>query len=322
MDALKIDTQRDFVTRQYANLVANGLTEESARGRLREVLGDAALDFIGNVDADAGAKNTPSDDIADRLYKATSELGGNVANTQAAWIQSLAEARLFALDWWRPARTFLLYIVFLLGVAVVIALIYAVFVLPSFSHLDTSMGMGGRGAAEWIRRNGELRLFAPLLVMALMLALLATLWWRMRQRIARLEPLGQSRFAWLHGRSDAAYRELLRLEYASILKAGNVADDAVMEPASRLAGPPSRPAPATGGNALDEQLQQAERLGTFSAELDWQRRLHWSTTQAQLELSRDRLILFARVVFYILIGIMVTVLYLPIFTVASMVGVH
>ena len=54
----------------------------------------------------------------------------------------------------------------------------------------------------------------------------------------------------------------------------------------------------------------------------WQRRLQWSTTQSQLELSRDRLNLFARVLFYILIGIMVTVLYIPIFSVASMVGVH
>ena len=56
--------------------------------------------------------------------------------------------------------------------------------------------------------------------------------------------------------------------------------------------------------------------------LEWQRRLHWSRAQAQLELSRDRLTLFSRVVFYILIGIMVTVLYIPIFTVASMFGVH
>ena len=57
-------------------------------------------------------------------------------------------------------------------------------------------------------------------------------------------------------------------------------------------------------------------------ELEWQRRLHWTTAQAQLESSRDRLILASRVLFYILVGVMVTVLYVPIFSVASMVGVH
>jgi hypothetical protein len=43
--------------------------------------------------------------------------------------------------------------------------------------------------------------------------------------------------------------------------------------------------------------------------------------QSQLELSRDRLILFSRVVFYLLIGYMVTVLYLPVFSLASTIGV-
>jgi hypothetical protein len=41
-----------------------------------------------------------------------------------------------------------------------------------------------------------------------------------------------------------------------------------------------------------------------------------------LDRSRDRSILFSRVLFYVLIGIMVTVLYLPIFSIASTFGVH
>lgn len=320
MDALKIDTQQDFVARQYANLVASGMNEESARARLHDVLGDDALRSIGSDGRGGDADYPDTANTAARLADTAKQLGGSVANTQAAMIQSLAEARLFALDWWRPARTFLLYILFLLGFALVIAIIYAVFVLPAFSHLDATMGMAGRGAAEWITRKGELRLFAPLIVMAVLLALLAMVWWRMRRSIAQLEPFATSRFAWLHGRSGTAYRALLCLEYASILKAGGVADAAVMDPALRLAGWPSGQAFASGGSLLGDNLQQAERLGTFEAELDWQRRLHWSTTQSQLELARDRLILAARVLFYILIGIMVTVLYIPIFSIASTFG--
>jgi hypothetical protein len=322
MDALKLDDPRDFVTRQYANLIANGLNEESARTRLREVLGAAAVEFLGGNGTDPGTTHPGDAGVVHRLIDAARLLGGSAAAAQAALIHSFAEARLFALDWWRPVRTFLLYILFLLALAVVIAMIYAIFVLPAFSHLDQTMGVRG-GAASWITAKGAFRLFAPLVVMAIAFAFLATLWFRMRQRMARLEPLaGQSRFGWLYGRSGTAFQVLRCLEFAAALKAAGVADASVLEPALQVAGSHAQETLHAGWNGLGEKLGQAERLGTFGAELEWQRRLHWSTTQAQLELSRDRLILFSRVLFYILIGIMVTVLYIPIFSVASMFGVH
>ncbi|HZX72322.1 MAG TPA: hypothetical protein VFE77_16065 [Rhodanobacter sp.] len=317
---MKLDDTRDFVTRQYAHLVANGLNEASARARLQEVLGAAAVEFLGGTDADATRAGGAG--VADRLIEAARRLGGSTADVQAALIHSLGEARLFALDWWRPVRTFLLYILFLLGFAVLIAIIYTIFVLPAFSQLDQTLGVRG-GAAGWITANGAIRLFAPLLVMAILLAILAAVWFRMRQHMARLEPLvGQPRFGWLHGGSATAFEMLRCLEFAAALKAAGVADVAVLEPALHVAGWRAGEPLQAGGNPLGEKLTQAERLGTFGAELEWQRRLHWSTTQAQLELSRDRLILFSRVLFYILIGIMVSVLYIPIFSVASMVGVH
>lgn len=322
MDELKLDDQRDFVTRQYANLVAAGLNEDAARARLREVLGATAVEFLGSNDPDADARHPADAGVATPLVAAARRLGGSAADAQAAVIHSLGEARLFALDWWRPVRTFLLYILFLLGLAVVIASIYAAFVLPAFSSLDQTMGVRG-GAAGWITARGAIRLFAPPVVMAIVFAILAALWFPMRLRISRLEPLaGAPRFGWLYGKSGPAFQVLRCLEFAAALKAAGVADAQVLEPAMRVAGWPAAQALEAGGSRLGEKLGQAERLGTFAAELDWQRRLHWSTTQAQLDLSRDRLILFARVLFYILIGIMVTVLYLPIFSVASMIGAH
>lgn len=322
MDALKFDSQRDFVTRQYANLVADGLNEATARARLQDVLGQAALDVLGGGSTQ-GAEGIPADaDIAARVADAAQRLGASTAEAQAALIHSLGEARLFALDWWRPIRTFLLYILFLLALAVVVAIIYAIGVLPAFGRLDAGMGVE-HGAAAWILHDGALRLFAPLAVMAIVLALLASRWWRMRQRMARLAPLPDAdRFRWWHGQAGEAYRVLACLEYAAVLKAAGASDGAVLEPALEIVGWPAGKPLARNGTRLGEQLEQAQRLGTFAAELEWQRRLAWSTAQAQLELSRDRLMLFARVVFYILIGIMVTVLYLPIFSMASMFGVH
>lgn len=319
MVALNMDDQRDFITRQYANLVASGLTAQDARARLEQVLGKAAVEYLdGRADETGAAERvTPS-----RLIDAAKALGGSTADTHAALLHSLAEAHLFALDWWRPIRTFLLYILFLLGLAVFVAVIYTVWVLPAFSHLDQTLAMRD-GAASWILANGAIRLFAPLIVMAILFVLLATMWFRVRLRIAKLVPLsGPSRISSLQARGGTAYQALLCLEYASVLKAGGVADAAVLEPALRLAQWPSEKPLQCRGSRLGEALEQAERLGTFAAELDWQRRLYWCHAQSQLELARDRLILFSRVLFYILIGTMVTVLYIPIFSVASMFGGH
>lgn len=308
MDGSKLDAQRDFVTRQYAQLVARGMDEVSARQRLREVLGAAAVDWLGNEPSDAAAA---SPDGGRRVVEIARQLGGDAARAQAELIQAFAQARLLALDWWRPVRSFLLYALFLLALAAVIATIYLLFVLPAFSHLGRTIGAGD-GAAGWISAHGAIRLLAPLVLMTLAFALLAARWFRAYRRMARFEPPDGA----------VAFQVLRCLEFAAAINASGVADVAVLGPALQAAGWPAGQPLEAAGEDVGERLDQAGRLGTFAAELDWQRRVHWSTTQAQLELSRDRLILFARVLFYILIGSMVTMLYLPIFSVASMMGVQ
>ncbi len=313
-----MDADRDFVARQYANLVAQGMDAAAARARVGDVLGAAAVD---RLDGEADEHPPETSDTARRLTQAAAGIGASAPDTQAACIRSLAEARLLALDWWRPIRTFLLYIVSLLALAIAVSVLFATRVLVSFQQFDRSIGV--HGAAEWILAHGGLRLFGPLVLMAIALASLAWLWFQMRRRLARLQPFaGGTRLARLYGRAGVGHRIFLCLEYASILREGGAPDDAVMEPAQRLAGWPEGTPLGTRTDRLGERLEQAGRLGTFAEELEWQRRLHWSTVQSQLEMSRDRLILFSRVVFYLLIGYLVTVLYLPIFSMASVFGAH
>jgi hypothetical protein len=315
------DDRREFVARQYASLLASGVSEEMARTRLREVLGDAVLGFLGHKQSGNRNARAEDEDVAVRLADTAAELGGSAADARAAFVQSIAEARLFAVDWWRPVRTFLLYISFLLALATIVAAFFAGWVLPVYRRFDGAMGTDG-GAAGWILSDGAIRLFGPLVLIALLVAALAFLWYRMARCMARLQPFaGLARFPWLYGRSGIGYHALLCLEYAATLRTSGVPDDSVLAPALRLAGWPSGKPFGSREGPLGERLQQAERLGTFADELDWQRRLHWSSVQSQLELSRDRLILFSRVVFYLLIGYMVTVLYLPVFSLASTIGV-
>jgi len=248
-----------------------------------------------------------------RLLDRVRQLGGDTARAQAALIQAGDQARLLALDWWRPIRSFLLYVLFLVALAAVIATIYLLLVLPAFSQLGQTIGAGaGLGA------RSVLRVLAPVVLMATGLASLAARWRRDYRRMARFEPLASAQ-----SNPGADPLQVLRcVEFATAILASGVAESAVLPAALDVAGWPSGQPLVAFGETLGERLAQAERLGTLAAELDWQQRVRWSAVQARLDLSRDRLMLAARVLFYILIGSMVTVLYLPIFSVASMIGVH
>jgi hypothetical protein len=307
---------RDFAARQYASLISGGYDEQTARARLGEVLGEDAFHLFERGDSGATTRSTC---VAETLVDTAVKAGGNPVSVCAAFVRSAGEARLFALDWWRPVRTFLLYIVFLFAFAVGIVAYFLTKVLPVFWQFSRGVGLHNGGAAGWIMSNGGLRLIMPLFIMAMLLLVLATVLYWMRLRIAGLKPLGgMARWPWLYGRSGSAYCVLLYLEYVSVLHQGGVPGSTALTAALRLIHWPAGKIFRDGRAPIGEQLEQAVRLDTFVDELDWQRRLIWSRAQAQLELSRDRLILFSRVVFYALIGYLVTVLYLPIFTIATM----
>lgn len=312
------NAEQDFAARQYASLIAGGHDEQTARARLVEVVGVDTVDLLERGDS-AGAERPVR--AVDILVNAAAEAGGNPGGVRAAFVRSVGEARLFALDWWRPVRTFLLYIVFLLAFAVGISAYFLTTVLPVFGQFSESVGIHNGGAAGWIMANGGLRLIVPLLIMAVLLVVLATVLYWVRLCIGRLEPLGgMVRWPWPYGRHGSEYRALLYLEYTGILHQGDMSGSAALVAAMRLIHWPVEKGFRVGRTPIGKQLEQAIRLGTFTDELDWQRRLAWSRAQTQLELSRDRLILFLRVVFYALIGYLVTVLYLPVFSIATMFG--
>lgn len=314
MDDPKLGGAGEFVARQYAHLVARGLDDASARLRLREVMGDAATAALDGSPSAALAGDDHGS-TSRRVLERVRQLGGDSARAQAVLIQARDQARLLALDWWRPVRSFLLYVLFLVALAAVIATIYLLLVLPAFSQLGQTIGSGDDAG---LGVSSGLRVLAPVLLMAAWLASLTARWRRDYRRMARFEPL-----AGATSRPGTDAMQVLRcVEFAMAIQASGVAESAVLPAALDVAGWPSGQPLVAFGEALGERLTQAGRLGTLDAELDWQRRVQWSAAQARLDLSRDRLMLAARVLFYILIGSMVTVLYLPIFSVASMIGVH
>lgn len=318
MKKRRIEESREFVARQFASLMAGGHDEQAAHSRIEQVLGADAVRMLEGEEPESPGRVTAA---ARKLAKAADELGADKASVQAGLVQSLGEARLMALDWWRPVRTFLLYLLLLLAIAVGLVAFYLRDLLPKFVSFSEMMRVQSGGAAGWIMSGHGWKLIGPLVLAALLMGLFFAVMWSIRFRLAGLLPLrGTARLPWLYGKSGSSYRDLLRLEYTAILsQAGAPMSDAVIK-GPGLVDWPGRERP--GGRSPDDSwgLEQAVELGTAADELEWQRRIVWSQAQTRLELSRDRFILFSRVLFYMLIGYLVIMLYMPIFTLAMSVG--
>lgn len=319
-DSRHTDTTAQFAARQYAHLIDSGCDAHAARERLSQVLGEGALDVT--TAADAEPTSTPARS-ADLLVRQAHDLGGDGASARAALATVRGNMHLFALDWWRPIRSFVLYALVLLAMAVALAIFFMVEVLPNFARMDQMTGVGHNGAASQIMAIGGLRLFLPLVLTALLLALFVLIMVAVRRAMSAVRPLpGASKWPWLYGRSGHAHALMLRLDRIWVLLRARVPLQN-MPDACRLIGKDMAPGRHRQRfDAISGQLQQAAELGTFDSELDWQRRQALSHLQTRWELSRDRLILLARILFYLIIGYLIAVLYLPIFTLAMHVGPH
>lgn len=311
--------ESDFIVRQYGNLAALGLDDGAIRSRLAEVLGERAL---ASLDAKTARPGETRPRGSDDLAAAVAAAGGDAATGRVAFASACDEARVLALAWWRPVRAFLLYAIFLLAAGALLAAFFFEHVLPVFARFSASMGAPFGGTAGWLMAVGGLRLFGPLALLALLIALFGAGLYVIRRRVAALRPLpGLVRWPWLYGRSGASYRVLLVLEYAAVFSRAGVARDKSLKEALRLARWPAAKEFAVRRRPLGDWLSNAANLGTWEAEIDWQREFAWGQMQTHFELTRDRFVFFARIVFYALIGYLVLLLYLPIFSLAQMMGI-
>jgi hypothetical protein len=309
----------DFATRQYAVLIAGGLDDNEAKTLLAAVLGEEHVDPSTATATPAPGRAAAE---ADAMAAIARERGGNAFAARAAMAAAIAEARLFALDWWRPMRSFILYAALLLVLAVALVAFFMSYVLPAFSTLDATMGVAAHGASAWLMSRGGLRMLVPLACAAVLLVLFVLASLAARRAMEDLRPLpGAARMPWLYGASGKSYAVVRRLEQGNALSAAGIPIPNLPDALQKLrAGDPAR---GLGGRwmAISARLDQAAQLGTLDAELAWQKRQAWSHLQTCCELARDRLILATRVAFYILIGYLIAALYMPIFTIASYVGV-
>ncbi|HET7570382.1 MAG TPA: hypothetical protein VFK96_07330 [Gammaproteobacteria bacterium] len=311
------EDERDFIVRQYRSLIETGISDQQARLRIDEVLGEgvaASLDAVGIAESPGTHR------LDDAVAAAAEAAKGSAATARVAFAGAREQARVIALDWWRPVRPFLGYITVLLAIAVWLIIEFMTYVLPSYEAMNASLGVG-QGTAGWVMEAGGARLFGPLVLIGLTTSFVGVALYVMRLRLSALRAFPfQHRLPWLFGRSGATYRLVLALEYAAALQAAGVdATRSLLEALKLINWPWAKPLERRG-EPLGKKLETAAALGTFAAEIAWQHELQWTRLQVELDLKRDRLILAARILAYAFIGYLVAVLYLPVFSIALGIG--
>jgi type II secretory pathway component PulF len=209
---------------------------------------------------------------------------------------------------------FLSYLMAVLTVLIVVSLLYGALVLPQFSSLY--QGFGRELPALTALVFGPWGLILVATVLALLVVAFAMSWciFRLRNRCRHLEPLPEiyERVP-IFGAVAAAFNRWLWVAYGSILQAGGV-DPSLAVQAATARIPRSKSLPQT---RLLAELGSAERLGRLSDEIQHQRLATMDTFSSELYRTKRKTRIALTVFVYSLVAILVSAMYLPIFSLGS-----
>lgn len=215
------------------------------------------------------------------------------------------------------------YLCLVLAILALISAFYAVIVMPNFASLYEGFGRGLPGLTSLMFGSGRFVVLLVILILGAPVVLALMFVMQLRRRLRRLEPVSASRRRIpVLGLVVRAYNQWLWLEYVGILMAGGMAAAPALRTAAERVPAEMSPAPrqqdiggaspATGSAAA--ALSAADRLGKLDAEIQFQREAALETFLAAMDRSRFVLRIVLTLCVYLLVGLTVSAMYEPIFS--------
>lgn len=231
--------------------------------------------------------------------------------------EGLRDAVVQANEYWSGFSALTYYMVVLLAVAMGTISIFVIFVLPQFEEMFASFDPGLPALTKFILANDGM--FGLLVTAgALAIVLLVTCSYHIRKRVAQFRPL-TNLFKWIPGLGalHRIYRYYLFLHYSSALTRAGVKGDIAVGHGKRLAG-------VTRKDSDDfavwrEALNAAGKMQALDEELDHQISQIGSLFGRQMIVTRENLTTGTQLFIGLLIGLLVTATYLPIFMMGQVV---
>lgn len=296
----------DFLNRQRAYLMASGLDAEVVEQRLAASLPEGAV----------LPTPTGGDDALGRHLAGLGERYGPAGPAAAIALRAFrVEVSVALAPLWQAYRGMALHFSLLAGMALLVSVMMATFVLPTMQDSHRAMGAELPLATHFLLILGNSRWLPVLFV----IPAIGAWWWPQRVRAA-VELRRPPQSGWLGtlllGRGLPQLWAAYEITVARAAARAGVAPEHAMAMSARYAEGWHGPQPLWTGQLL-ERARLAARLGTFVQELSFQRDELWRELPLRAAARRDLLALVLSLFLGVAVGAFVIAIYLPIFTLAG-----
>ena len=320
-----------FVSRQLSNLLSDEQLEPALK-RLADASPEQYADDIeymrnllnGSADRGPTLGPNPYATLAKLLPAVTGSKNGFFRN----FVEYVQQSKVVFETYWAGVVGMVWYLAALSVVALIVAVTFGVFVVPSFNNMFSQFGapMPELTTAVFAFGGAGIPLFA--IVLTIVVALVVWFVVLFHGRIQRLSPLPRwPKWAPIVGGITESYNLGLFLNFARILVESGVEAARAVDDAARAANQSSDlsfESLAANGGSFDQgsvltELGVAAKLGYFNDEIAFQCDQHISRMALALVEARDRFSLVLKFVMYLFVGTLVVAMYLPIFKMGSVI---
>ena len=320
-----------FVSRQLARL----LESQPLPAAFKKLEDASPVEYAGDIEylrQLLEGENPERRRLGPDPYRAIQKLLPPVGDSRETlfreFVAYIRQSRIVFETYWSGVIGLIWYLAAVASVALVVSVIFANSVIPSFDDMFTQFGSGLPAFTEIIFSLGYTGIPAFAALLAATVAIVVFCVWLFHRRIQQMAPLPRwPRWVPILGRIAETYNFGLFLNYTRILRSCGVESQTAVDKAAAITNQSARlsldalsDSPSSHGQfpALTE-LGIATRLGQFDAEVSHQCEQHLGELTLALVETRDRFSVILKLALYLFIGTLVVAMYLPIFKMGTVV---
>lgn len=331
MFASKTTGHLAFMSRQLSHLMESE-DVDGALAQLKDASPNQYKNEIAYLSSLFAGTESPQQPLGPNPYRMLSRLLPEVANAKnvffRGFVDYVRQSKIIFETYWAGVVGMIWYLAALSLVMVVIAVIFAAYVVPSFESMFSQSGVPLPTLTTAVFKFGGKGLPLFVAILGIFVALIVWFVATFHRRIQAIEPLPSwPKWMPIVGRIADYYNAGLFLNFCRLLIESDVAHDHAVSIAAKAAN-------QSGDLSIDSlhdedgdyadlpifaELAIAQKLGNFHGELSHQCDEHLGKMSLILIQARDQFSLVLKLLLYIFVATLVIAMYLPIFKMGAVI---
>ncbi len=320
-----------FVSRQLSGLLA----DEQLEPALQKLSEASPPQYSQDIEYLRSLLAGSSDDgprLGPNPYRAMAALLPSVSGSKNTFFREFVayvqQSKVVFETYWAGVVGLVWYLAGVSAVALVVAIIFATSVIPSFESMFSQFGAPLPELTQAVFAFGGFGIPLFAIALALVVGLVVFVVTQFHRRIQQLTPLPRwPSWAPIIGKIAESYNLGLFLNYTRILRESGVDPRQAVADAASAANQPEGLAYDSLGSGeggfpqlpVITELGVASKLGNFDAEIIHQCDEHIGNMVLALVEARDRFSLILKIALYLFVATLVVAMYLPIFKMGSVI---